>query len=288
MTLEEKRACVDPDHPSIPVARQCELLGLSRSSCYYASSKSESAINDDCLLMRLIDEQYTAMPFYGSRRMCAHLRRKGHVVNRKRVVRLMRTMGIAALYPKKRLSIRNEEHHVYPYLLKGVNIDKPDQVWATDITYIPVYRGYVYLVAIMDWYSRYVLSWELSRNLEADFCVRALTAALSRSRPSIFNSDQGSQFTSSAFTGCLEAAGVTISMDGRGRCFDNIMIERLWRSVKYEDVYLRDYADYAEAHSGLSEYFAQYNDERLHQSLGYLTPAEVYFGERRPVIAHAS
>lgn len=257
----------------ISVARQCELLGLPRSSFYY-EARPESGYN--LALMGLIDEQYLGTPFYGVPRMTAWLRAQGHAVNPKRVRRLMRKMGLEAIYPKRRLSVRNPAHRVYPYLLRGLEISRPGQVWATDITYIRLRRGFAYLVAILDWFSRYVVAWDLSLSLEAEFCVSTLERALETSKPEIFNSDQGSQFTSEAFTKRLEAAGVSISMDGRGRVFDNIFVERLWRSVKYEEVYLKDYTDVREAREGLGRYFRFYNEERLHQSLGYRTPAVVY------------
>ncbi len=230
--------------------------------------------------MRLIDEQYTRTPFYGIPRMTAWLndQQLGWPVNHKRVQRLMRLMGIEAVYPKPRLSQADAQHRVYPYLLEGVPIVRPDQVWSTDITYIRLRPGFVYLVAIMDWHSRYVLSWELSNSLEVSFCLAALERALAGGKPDIFNSDQGAQFTSRPFTGRLEAAGVSISMDGRGRAFDNIFIERLWRSVKYEDVYLKDYDRVPAVMAGLGAYFAFYNTERLHQALGYRTPERVYYG----------
>ena len=266
---------IEAGHPQISVWRQCELLGLSRSSLYYTPRGED--VHNECL-MRRIDEQYTRRPFYGVRRMTAWLRKQGEQVNPKRVRRLMRLMGLEAIYPKRRLSLSNKEHRHYPYLLRGVTIDRADQVWGADITYIRQGRGFAYLVAVMDWFSRRVLSWRLSRSLDADFCVRALADALQMGTPEIFNSDQGCQFTSEAFTGVLEGAGILISMDGRGRVFDNIFVERLWRTVKYEEVYLRDYADLPEARRSLREYFAFYNEERLHQALGYKTPAEVYFG----------
>ena len=257
------------------MARQCELAGLARSSLYY-EARPESAYN--LALMRLLDEQFMRTPFYGVARMTAWLRRAGHEVNEKRVRRLLRAMGLEAVYPKPRLSVPGEERRVYPYLLKGLEIVRPNQVWATDITYIRLAKGFAYLVAILDWFSRYVISWELALTLEADFCVRALARALARGRPEILNSDQGTQFTSAAFTGALEQAGVRISMDGRGRVFDNIFVERLWRTVKYEEVYLKDYADVQEAWANLERYFRFYNEERLHQALGYCTPAEVRQG----------
>jgi len=262
------------------VNQQCALLGLARSSYYY-EPQPESEYNLE--LMRLIDEQYLRRPFYGSRRMMEWLKGQGYLVCRDRVRRLMRLMGIEAIYPKPRLSIRDKEHCIYPYLLRDLTIDHPDQVWVADITYIRLRRGFAYLVAVMDWYSRYVLSWELSLTLETDFCVAALNRALNGRAPEIFNTDQGSQFTSDVFTGRLKEAGVKISMDGRGRVFDNIMIERLWRSVKYEDVYLQDYEDCLDARKGLSEYFLFYNHERPHQTLGSIPPFAIYSGKHRIV-----
>ena len=228
--------------------------------------------------MKLIDEQYIETPFYGIDKMTEWLRRQGCQVNHKRVRRLMRRMGLEAVYPrpKRGLSIPDKEHKIYPYLLKDVRITRPDQVWSTDITYIRMYRGWLYLVAVMDWFSRYVLSWELSVTLESEFCVSALQQALSLGRPEIFNTDQGSQFTCIDFTKVLLDAGIQISMDGRGRVFDNIFSERLWRTVKVEEVYLRDYQTVAEAKYSLGRYFELYNNRRLHQALGYSTPAEVY------------
>ena len=264
-----------PGHPSLSIERQCELLGLSRSSYYY-QAKGEDSYN--LLLMRLIDEQYTRRPFLGIRRMTDHLRRQGHAVNHKRVQRLMRLMGLEALYPKPRTSQAHARHRKYPYLLRGLVIDRPDQVWCSDVTYIRLVEGFLYLVAIMDWYSRFVLAWRLSNTLDASFCIEALEEALSQGRPEIFNTDQGVQFTSSGFTSVLSSAEVRISMDGRGRCFDNIMVERLWRSVKYEEVYLKDYQQLRDARDGLGDYFPFYNRERGHQSLDYRTPYEVYHG----------
>ena len=227
-------------------------------------------------MMRLIDEQYTKTPFYGIRRMTAWLRNQGQGVNHKRVSRLMRLMGIEAIYPKKRLSLGDSRHKKYPYLLKGLVIDRPDQVWATDITYIRMRRGFVYLMAILDWFSRYVVGWAVSITLDVEFCVEGLHHALSISKPEILNSDQGSQFTSKAFIGVLETHGVAISMDGRGRAFDNIFVERLWRSLKYEEVYLNEYDSVKQAVRSLGNYFLFYNQERPHQSLGYRTPHQVY------------
>jgi len=277
LSLEQKRALINPWDTAFSVNQQCGLLGLARSSYYY-EPQPESEYN--LQLMRLIDEQYLRRPFYGSRRMREWLKGQGHNVCRDRVRRLMRLMGIEAIYPRPRLSIRDKEHSIYPYLLRDLTIDHPDQVWTADITYIRLRKGFAYLVAVMDWYSRYVLSWELSLTLETDFCVAALNRALTGRAPEIFNTDQGSQFTSEEFTKRLKEAGIKISMDGRGRIFDNIMIERLWRSVKYEEVYLKDYEDCLDARKGLSEYFLFYNHERPHQTLGSIPPVEVYTGKR--------
>ena len=228
--------------------------------------------------MRLLDEQYIRTPFYGIAKMTAWLRRRGHHVNHKRVRRLMRQMGLEAVYPRRKrpLSMPDKQHKIYPYLLKDVQIERPDQVWSADITYIRMYHGWVYLAAVMDWFSRYVLSWEVSVTLESDFCVDALKQALSAGKPEVFNTDQGSQFTSIEFTKVLLNAGVQISMDGKGRAFDNIFSERLWRTVKVEEVYLRDYQTVTEARFNLGRYFEFYNNQRLHEALGYRTPAEVY------------
>jgi putative transposase len=264
---------VDRGHPEISLRRQCELLGVNRSGLYYQPA-GESELN--LLLMRLIDEEYTRLPFYGSRRWVEWLDEQGYSVNRKRVSRLMEVMGIEAVYPKPRLSQPGEGHKIYPYLLAGVEVTRVNQVWSTDITYIRMDGGFVYLVAVMDWFSRFVLSWALSVTMEVGFCMEALQRALRRGRPEIFNSDQGSQFTSDQFTGALKARGIAISMDGRGRCFDNIFMERLWRSLKHEEVYLRDYTMVPEARDGIGNWFRFYNHERLHQSLGYRTPAKLY------------
>lgn len=232
------------------------------------------------LLLRLIDEQYTQTPFYGVPRMTAWLRRQGYRINHKRIRRLMRTMGLEAIYPKPRLSRREKQHMTYPYLLSGLSIDRPDYVWSADITYVRLAFGFVYLVAIMDWFSRYVLSWEISISLETSFCLLALEKALMFSQPEILNTDQGSQFTSDAFIKRLQCSGIRISMDGRGRVFDNIFVERLWRTVKYEEVYLHDYQTVRQARDGLARYFRFYNTERPHSSLHYRTPQEVYFKEQ--------
>ncbi len=257
------------------VRRQCELLGLNRSSLYYEPASETS---EDLGLMRRIDEQYTACPFYGSRRMSAWLIEQGEEVNRKRVQRLMRVMGLEAIYPKPRLSLAGKGHRIYPYLLRGVNIVRPDQVWSTDITYVPMSSGFMYLAAVIDWYSRYVITWRLSNTLDGSFCVEMLEEALRLGKPEVFNTDQGVQFTASAFTGRLESAGVAVSMDGRGRALDHVFVERLWRGVKYEDIYIQCYESVPELHRGLARYFAFYNDERLHQALSYRTPAAVYRG----------
>ncbi len=266
------------EHSEISIYRQCELLRISRSGYYYKAT-GESPLNQH--LMNLIDEQYTRTPFYGVEKMTAWLKRQAYPVNRKRIRRLMRKMGLEAVYPGPRLSISNKEHRKHPYLLRDLIINRPDQVWCTDITYIRMKQGFIYLAAIMDWYSRYVLAWELSNTMDKRFCIEALERALSISGPEIFNMDQGSQFTSIEFTGILEANGIRISMDGRGRVFDNIFVERLWRTVKYEEVYTHSYESIAEAKSSLRRYFHFYNTERLHQSLEYRTPHEMYFGEGR-------
>ena len=258
------------------LAQQCALVGLPRSTWYYQPA-GESAEN--LALMRSIDELYLRRPFYGSRKLADVLG-----ANRKRVQRLMRRMGIEAIYPKRRTTWPAVGHKIYPYLLRGVAVTRPNQVWSSDITYLPLRQGFLYLVAVLDWYSRCVLSWRLSNTLTGSFCVEALDAALSLVTPEIFNTDQGSQFTAAAFTSRLESRGVAISMDGRGRALDNVFIERLWRSVKYEEVYLKDYADGWEAEENLASYFRFYNHERIHQSLEYRTPAEVYAeGSHEPI-----
>jgi putative transposase len=259
----------------IPISRQCEILGLSRSGYYY-QPQGETELN--LHLMNLIDEQYMKMPFYGVEKMTAWLKTEGYPVNVKRTRRLMRKMGLEAIYPKPNLSVSSAEHKKYPYLLRDLAIGQPDQVWSADITYIRMAQGFLYLVAIMDWYSRYVLSWRLSNTLDVGFCLEALETALAISQPDIFNTDQGVQFTSREWTGRLEGCNIRISMDGRGRVFDNIFIERLWRSVKYEEVYVKNYESVRDAVEGLARYFELYNRERLHESLGYRTPHEVYFG----------
>jgi len=266
---------VEPDHSGLSITRQCNLLGISRSSFYY-EVKGESPLNLE--LMRLIDEQFLEDPSAGARQMVRYLRQKGHRVNRKRVQRLMRKMGLEAVYQRPRTSRPHPEHKVYPYLLRGMDISEPDQVWCADVTYIPMRRGFLYLVAIMDWASRKVLSWRLSNTLEADFCVAALNEALARyGRPGVFNTDQGSQFTSEAFVGVLEKHGIDISMDGRGRWMDNVMIERLWRTLKYDCVYLNAWETGSEAREGIGRWIERYNGRRPHSSLDGRTPDEAYF-----------
>jgi putative transposase len=272
-SAERKRPLIQVGHPDLSVRRQCELLGLNRSSLYYEPVPETL---EDLRLMRLIDEQYTACPFYGSRKMTVWLTQQGEVVNRKRVQRLMRVMGLEAIYPKPRLSAAGKGHRIYPYLLRDVRIERPDQVWSADITYVPMASGFMYLAATIDWYSRYVVAWRLSNTLDGSFCLEMLDEALGRGRPEVFNTDQGVQFTAEAFAGRLESAGVAVSMDGRGRALDNVFVERLWRSVKYEDVYIRGYEEVPELQSGLGRYFTFYNHARPHQSLGYRTPAAVY------------
>ena len=270
---ELKRSLVEIDHPQLSVRRQCQLLGLCRSSLYYQPA-TETAENLN--LMKLIDKQYTDRPFFGSRKMTVWLQDEGHEVNRKRVQRLMRLMGLEAIYPKPNLSAGNSQHKVYPYLLRGVPIVRPDQVWSTDITYVPLPGGFMYLAAVIDWFSRYVISWRLSNTLDGSFCLDMLEEALSLGKPEVFNTDQGVQFTAQAWTSRLESAGVAVSMDGKGRCLDNVFVERLWRTVKYEDIYLKGYEAVPTLQSGLKGYFPFYNTERPHQSLDYRTPAAVY------------
>ena len=281
MSVEQKRRLIDPGHPQVSVRRQCALLDLARTS-FYCQPVDESVEN--LHLMRLLDAQYTAPPFYGSRRRTAWLRGQGYAVNRKRVTRLMRQMGMEALDAKPKLSQPRAGHKIYPYLLRGVKIERVNHVWSTDITYIRLQHGFIYLVAVIDWFSRYVLSWAVSITLDGTFCLEALDTALQGGRPEIFNTDQGAQFTSRAFTDRLSHGGIQISMDGRGRALDNVFVERLWRTVQYEEVYLREYSTVREAQQRLGRSFGFYNDERLHQALGYRTPTDVYrgLGERCP------
>jgi putative transposase len=271
---EGKRALIEPAHPQISIVRQCDLVGLPRSTYYYqAQGESE----ENLTLMRLLDKQYTDTPYYGIRRLTAWLRGQGYAVNHKRVARLLRTMGLETISPKPRMSEPHPAHRVSPYLLRGVPITRVNQVWSTDITYIRLHGGFIYLVAVMDWFSRYVLSWAVSITMDVGFCLEALDQALEVARPEIFNSDQGAQFTSIDCTERLAAAGIQISMDGRGRALDNVFVERLWRTVKYEEVYLKDYETPREAMQGLATFFVRYNEWRQHQALEYQTPAAVYF-----------
>jgi len=277
MSIEQKRQLVEPAHPELSVRRQCELLGLNRASYYYQSAQT-SALN--LKLMNMIDEQYTETPFYGWRRMTTYLRRdKKQAVNGKRVRRLMRLMGLQAIFPGPKAKKLADEHKIYPYLLRNVPVVRRNQVWSTDITYIRMATGFMYLTAIIDWYSRYVLAWQLSNTLDNTFCLVALEHALAQANPEIFNTDQGVQFTAHSFTGRLEQDNIQISMDGRGRALDNVFVERLWRSVKYEHVYLHDHSTVSDLHAGLSYYFDFYNHRRFHQSLDDRTPAEVYLGQ---------
>jgi len=274
MSASNRRAKVDRDHPDLSVRRQCAMLGVARSGVY---RKPAPANDNDLALMRRIDALHTERPFLGSRRIAKTLSQEGLSINRKRVRRLMRLMGIEALGPKPRTTTPAPGHKIYPYLLREMTIDRPNQVWAADITYIPIGRGFLYLVAVIDWASRAVLAWRLSNTIDASFCVAALEEALAKyGKPEIFNTDQGSQFTGAAFTGALSQAGMRISMDGRGRWMDNVFIERVWRSLKYEDVYLKGYADGREAKAGIGEYFAFYNERRLHQAHGYRAPMAVW------------
>jgi len=258
----------------ITIGKQCSLINLSRSTYYYTPIGITA---EEIEIMKAIDKIYTKYPFYGVGKITECFRKAGNYYNHKRISRLMHIMGIQALRPKKSLSKRNINHVVYPYLLRGVSITENNQVWSTDITYLPLYKGFAYLVAVIDWYSRYILSWEISNSLDVYFCLEALEKSLKVGKPQIFNTDQGSQFTSNAFTQMVTKNGIKLSMDGRGRALDNIFIERFWRSLKYEDVYLKDYQSVSELRTGLTDYFYFYNNERFHQSLNYKTPAEVYF-----------
>ena len=274
MSATDRRGLLLRDHETLSIRRQCKLLSVARSNVYRLP---RPANDDDLLMMRLIDELFTAWPFLGSRRIAFILREKGYSINRKRVQRLMRKMGIAALGPKPRTTKPAPGHRIFPYLLRHLAIERPNQVWAADITYIPIGRGFLYLVAVIDWASRAVLAWRLSNTMDVSFCVSALAEALARfGKPEIFNTDQGSQFTSAAFTGTLAAVGIKISMDGRGRWMDNVFIERLWRSLKYEDIYLKGYADGREAKAGIASWTAFYNHQRPHQALANRTPMAVW------------
>ncbi|MCX6004022.1 MAG: IS3 family transposase [Chloroflexi bacterium] len=279
--VEQRRAVVVRRRPSLSVVRQCKLLDISRSGLYY---QPLGVSDEDLNLMKLIDKQYMATPFYGARKIAAWLKSERHNINRKHVRRLMQIMGLRAIYRRPRTSKPAPGNKIYPYLLNGLKITRPNVVWCADVTYIPMARGFMYLVVIMDWYNRYVLSWRLSNTLDADFCVEALEEALRKGRPDIFNTDQGTQFTGRAFTGLLEQHGIRISMDGRGSYRDNLFIERLWRTVKYEEVYLKAYQDGRAARSGIGDYFRFYNTQRPHQAMGYKTPAEEYFSDRVVII----
>ncbi len=280
MSREQRQGLVERRRRRLSITRQCQLLGVSRSTLYYEKRPTQET---DLALMAAIDRQYLQTPFFGSRRMQAWLQTQGPCVNRKRVRRLMHLMGLEALYQRPRTTQSNAAAPQYPYLLRGLPITRPDQVWAADITYIPMAHGFLYLVAIMDWYSRYVLAWRLSNTLDSAFCVDALEEALSKGTPETFNTDQGTQFTCEAFTGVLKERGVQISQDGKGRYLDNIFVERLWRSVKYEEVYLKVYSQVLEARVGIGSYLAFYNGERPHQALSYRTPAEVYRSVRTTI-----
>jgi putative transposase len=278
MSVERRRQMIEPGHPILSVVRQCELVSISRSGFYY-QPVGETELN--LALMRLIDAQFLETPWYGSRQMASHLRRAGYEVGRKRIRRLMAKMGLAPIYQRPRTTVPHPEHQIYSYLLREMAITRPNQAWCADITYIPMRRGFLYLVAVMDWATRKVLSWRVSNTMDAEFCVAALEEALARfGRPDIFNTDQGSQFTSPRFTGVLHAAGVRISMDGRGRWMDNVFIERLWRSLKYECVYLHAFETGSELRAGLSRWISYYNARRPHSTLAGRTPDEAY-GEGR-------
>jgi putative transposase len=272
-SIDLKRPLIELSHCHLSIRRQCELLDINRSS-FYLEPAAES--EENLRLMRLIDQQFMRTPFYGSRRMTASLERSGEMVNRKRVQRLMAQMGLEAIFPRPRTTIAATDARVYPYLLRDRVLTRVNEVWSSDITYVPMRRGFMYLTAVIDWYSRYVLSWRLSNTLEGQFCLEALDEALAQGRPEIFNTDLGSQFTAREYTGRLEDAGIAVSRDGRGRALDNVFVERLWRSVKYEDIYIKDYEQTSELESGLGAYFWFYDEERPHQSLDYRTPGEVH------------
>jgi len=273
---------IEPNHPTLSIRRQCDLIGLNRSTFYWQPA-GESPLN--LALMALIDKEYTRAPFYGYRKMTARLNQQpGYHVNHKRVARLMAKMGLQAIYPGPKTTVSHPQHKKYPYLLRCLEINRPNQVWAADITYVPMPHGFMYLVAIMDWFSRFVVAWQLSNTLDGAFCVEALRQALLHGQPEIFNTDQGVQFTAYDFTDELQSANIRISMDGRGRFLDNIFVERLWRTVKYEDIYIKEYATVPDLFTGLSDYLDLYNYERPHQSLGYSTPADVHFTVNVPIL----
>jgi putative transposase len=274
LSARQQRLLIDNAHPQLSVRRQCELLGVNRSTLYYEPA---SATEENLTLMKLIDKQYTDHPFYGSRKMTKWLQEVMKLeVNRKRVQRLMRLMDLQVIYPKPKLSLPGKGHKVFPYLLRDVTIGRVNQVWSTDITYIPMPNGFMYLAAVIDWYSRYVIAWRLSNTLDGLFCLELLEEALEQGQPVVFNTDQGVQFTAEAFTSRLLSAGIAVSMDGKGRCLDNVFVERLWRSVKYEEIYVYWHETVPQLSKGLQRYFPFYNEERLHQSLDYRTPGEVY------------
>ena len=273
-SIAERRVMIDPGHLVLSLREQCRLLSLPRASWYYTAVPADA---ETMVLMQAIDRQYTKTPFYGIRKMTLAMREQGMQVNHKRISRLMHVMGIHAIYAEPKLSIPGQNHRIYPYLLKDISITAPNQVWSTDITYLPMTRGFMYCVAVIDWYSRYVLAWDISNTQDASFCVKVLEKALQVNHPVIFNTDQGSQFTSEQFTQRLMEANVLISMDGRGRALDNVFIERLWRSLKYEDVYIHNYSQPCALHDGLEKYFDFYNHQRYHQALEYHTPADIYF-----------
>lgn len=285
MKVAEKKRCIEPEHPRLSIGRQCELIGLARCSYYRASSNGQESLKN-LEIMRRIDEEYTKHPFYGTRQMRNCLYRQGYKINRKRVQRLMRKMGLQSIAPKPNTSKPRHEHKVYPYLLGSIDVTFPNQVWCSDITYIPMASGFVYLTAVMDWHSRYVLSWEISVTMDSEFCVSALERALRcYDKPAIFNTDQGAQYTGNEFTCTLKAHDIKISMDGKGRAMDNIFIERLWRSVKYEEVYLNEYQCVEQLRKALKIYFEFYNYQRPHQSFNGQTPAEVYFNQVKVELA---
>lgn len=273
LELEVRRGLIEPSHEQLSIQKQCKLINLHRSAYYFSPARENT---DNLAIMRLLDEKYLLHPFFGSRKLVPYLKTKGFAVNRKRVQRLLRLMGLCPIYPKPNLSKPEEGHKVYPYLLKNLPIIRPNQVWSTDITYIPMQGGFVYLTAVIDWYSRYVLAFELSNTLDTAFCVKALCKALEIAQPEIFNTDQGSQFTSVDFTSILKTHGIQISMDGKGRAIDNVFIERLWRSVKYELIYINEFSTVPELYKELSLYFSFYNNERFHQALGNRRPVELY------------
>jgi putative transposase len=277
LTKEEKLKMLDKEDTRYSVREQCRILGINRSGLYY---EPVPVSKETLEIMALLDEEHTRHPFYGVKKMTKFLKSKGYKIGKDKVRTLLRSMGLEAIYPKPNTSMPNKQHKIYPYLLKDVEVMRPNQVWSADITYVRLEEGFVYLVAIIDWYSRYVLSWRLSNSLDASFCVEALEDALKYGKPETFNTDQGCQFTSEAFTGILERNGILISMDAKGRVFDNIFTERLWRTVKYEDIYLKGYRNIPETKTGLGLYFEFYNNERYHQSLDYKTPVEIFAGEK--------